>query len=59
MKKLLSCVTAVCLGASMAAPMVSNAIYHEENSESKFIEQLKDKEKYVEIDNKYKELFYV
>ncbi len=59
MKKLLSCLTALCLSASMAAPMVSNAIYHEENSESKFIEQLKDKEKYVEIDNKYKELFYV
>ena len=59
MRKLLSCVTAVCLGASMVAPMVSNAIYNVQDSNSSVLDRFNDKEKYVEIDNKYKDLFFV
>ena len=59
MKKLISCVTAVCLGASMVAPMVSNAIYNVQDSNSSVLARFNDKEKYVEIDNKYKDLFFV
>ncbi len=59
MKKLLSCVTAVCLGALTVAPMVSNAIYNVQDSNSSVLDRFNDKEKYVEIENKYKDLFFV
>ncbi|MBQ6943540.1 MAG: hypothetical protein IJN43_04335 [Ruminococcus sp.] len=59
MKKLLSCVTAVCLGASMAAPMVSNAIYCVHDANNPALNKFNDKEKYVEIDNRFKELIFI
>ena len=58
MKKLLSCVTAVCLGASMAAPMVSNAIFNLQDSDSPALEPFKNTEKYIKIDDRFKDLIF-
>ncbi len=58
MKKLLSYVTAVCLGASMVAPMVSNAIYDIEDLNSPALNRFNDEEKYVKLDVKYNDLIF-
>lgn len=58
MKKLLSCVTAVCLGALTVAPMVSNAIYDIEDLSSPALNKFNDEEKYVKLDKKYNDLIF-
>ena len=42
----------------MAAPMVSNAIFNLHDTDSPALERFNDKEKYIKLDDRFKELIF-